>query len=88
MTLAYLQIDIGDPVSYQNELKSFETTKEFFAKAGRKSLGLAGSLSELDTDSLDLLQASYEANPNWSGKVVWSVQSLKAQRFSKFQLKL
>ncbi len=70
MTSVYLEVDIGDPTVYAAEQAAYQTTCDYFKNAGRQCLGLSCALTELDTDSLELLQASYEADPNWSCKVM------------------
>ena len=72
MSRVFLQVDIGDPVSFSRCQKAFEISQEFYKTIGQKSLGLSMPLSELETDYMDLLKAAYEANPDWSEKVALS----------------
>lgn len=65
----FLQIDIGDRDKFSLQQLAHETSKRFYLQIGQASLGLSGSLAELDTEYVDLLKAAYEANPAWSVKV-------------------
>lgn len=69
MSRVFLQVDIGDPVSFDRWQTAFEISQEFYRTLGQKSLGLSGPLAELETEYVDLLKAAYEANPAWSEKV-------------------
>lgn len=69
MTKVFLDIDIGDAARYAEELGAYERGQAFLKECGSQ-YGLPSTLADLDEESKQLMQESYDSDPNWSSKGV------------------
>jgi hypothetical protein len=67
MVKVFLDIDTGDAARYAEELAAFQRAQAFLQECGNQ-YGLPSSLAELDDEAQQLLQESYDSDPNWSSK--------------------
>lgn len=71
MVKVFLDIDIGDAARYAEELAAYQRAQAFLQECGSQ-YGLPSSLAELDEEAQQLMQESYDSDPNWSSKGVLS----------------
>jgi hypothetical protein len=79
MVKVFLDINIGDATRYAEELAAYQRAAAFLNECGSQ-YGLPSSLSDLDEEAQQLMQESYDSDPNWSSKGVqlWQQQLVHA----------
>lgn len=75
MVKVFLDIDIGDAARYAEELAAYQRAAAFLQECGSQ-YGLPSSLSDMDDEAQQLMQESYDSDPNWSskGQQLWQQQ--------------
>lgn len=69
MVKVFLDIDIGDAARYAEESAAYQRAQAFLKECGSQ-YGLPSSMADLDEESKQLMQQSYDIDPNWSSKGV------------------
>jgi hypothetical protein len=69
MVKVFFDIDIGDAARYAQEQAAYERGQAFLKECGCQ-YGLPSTLADLDEESKQLMQESYDSDPNWSSKGV------------------
>jgi hypothetical protein len=67
MVKVFLDIDIGDAARHAEEVAAFQRAQAFLHECGSQ-YGLPSSVADLDDEAQQLMQESYDSDPNWSSK--------------------
>ena len=70
MRRAYLDIDVGDPVTHAAATAAYDRTISFLAAGGAARVGLPADarLEDLDPDTAALVLDAYSADPAWAAQ--------------------